>query len=153
MSIRTYRHVPWLVVSTLVLLFAGGTAVMIVARAVGTGTYEFWVKAVLFLVPIALFMFFVAGQFRVRTVIDDEAVSQFWVTRSYRIPLGEITGIEMDEAGRRFFLRVHRGEETYEIMPCHVVWAPFMTKAPRALVRVEADLRRSTGTPSGRNAV
>ncbi|KHD72166.1 hypothetical protein [Actinoplanes utahensis] len=145
MSIRTYRHVPWLVVSALVLLFAGGTAATIIDRAIDEGTYEYWVKAMLFLVPIALFLFFVAGQFRVRTVIDDEAVSQFWVTRSHRIPLDEITGIEMDEAGRRFFLRVFRGEETYEVIPCHVVWAPFMTKAPRAAVRVEADLRRSTG--------
>ena len=71
MSIRTYRHVPWLVVSALVLLFAGGTAAMIIDRAIDEGAYEYWVKAMLFLVPIALFLFFVAGQFRVRTVIDD----------------------------------------------------------------------------------
>jgi len=149
MSMRTYRHVPWLVASTVVLLIDAGWIGALLYRGFADPSYEYWVKAVLFLLPLGAFAYFLVGQFRVRTVIDDEAVTQHWITKSFRIPLHEITGMEMDEAGRRFFLRVFRGEETYELIPCHTVLAPFAVKAPRALVRVEAELHRLTGAGAG----
>ena len=146
---RTYRHVPWLVASMVVLLVDASWIGALVFRGVENPSYEYWVKAVLFLLPLGAFAYFLVGQLRIRTVIDDEAVTQHWITKSFRIPLDEITGMEMDEAGRRHFLRVFRGEETYEIIPCHTVWGPFAAKAPRALTRVEAELHRLTGAGAG----
>ncbi|KUL37575.1 hypothetical protein [Actinoplanes awajinensis] len=140
---RVYRHVPW--------LFAAGLIVAALTGAVGAGLvtllHELSVatvcKAAVALLFYVVVVAFPLLSFRWRTVIDDEAVTQHWITRTYRIPLAEITGLERDAAAHRWFLRIHAGEKTFEVIPCPVYRRPggaFGATPPRTLLAAEADL-------------
>ncbi|SDS20838.1 hypothetical protein [Actinoplanes derwentensis] len=149
MSSRTYRHLPWLGWCFVVLSMLAGGAVAVVLPAVREPAADTVSKAVFGLFLIAVCALFPVGCFRMRTVIDDEAVTQYWITRSFRVPLGEITGAELSDGGHRWFLRVFRGEETYEIIPCMVVFRPgglVFPRPPRVLAEVDADLTARLGS-------
>jgi hypothetical protein len=76
-------------------------------------------------------------------VVDDENVTQHWITSTYRIPLAEITGLERDADSHRWYLRVRTGEKTFEVIPCYVFrrpGGPFNTAPPRTLLAVQADI-------------
>lgn len=140
---RTYRHLPWLGWCSLLLTLLLGGAVAAVRPAISSPAADTVSKAVFVVFWVALFALFPLGCLRIRTVIDDEAVTQYWITRSFRIPLAEITDVELDDGVKRWFLRVHQGERTYEIIPCMVVSSPggnLFPDPPRALLDVYTDL-------------
>jgi hypothetical protein len=108
-------------------------------------------KALVGLAPLSLLAaFLVVGGIRTRTVIDDGAVTQHWILRSYRIPFGEITGVEQERSALyRWFLRVHCGERTFEVIPCQVFAAPggpFSPGPPLAMLAVEAEIEARVGS-------
>jgi hypothetical protein len=143
MSIRTYRHLPWLGWCTFFLVAFGAGGVAAIVSMVREPAVDTITKGLFGLMLVVLFGAFPAGSFRIRTVVDDEAVTQHWITRSYRIPLNEITGLELDDGVQRWFLRVRQGEKTFEIIPCMVIFRPhglLFPRPPRALFAVEADL-------------
>src|SRR5687767_5070504 len=110
MSMRSYRHVPWLVWCSVFLLALAGGLVAVIASVIANPAVDTVSKAVFGVFLIVLFGAFPLASFRMRTVIDDEAVTQHWITSRYRIPLDEITGVELaDDGSHRWFVRVFRG--------------------------------------------
>lgn len=142
---RVYRHRPWRVSSSAGVLLLAGFTIPIWQHAL----FPFRIASIPIIfvgvTPIAALIAFLLLSLRIRTVVDDEAVTQHWISRSYRIPLDEITGIETDEGVGRWFLRLHCGERTFEVIPCPtVLW--MLAQAigpPRALLACRADIERS----------
>lgn len=145
-DVRVYRHRPFLAATVLGLLLVAAGIWTIVSWFVRGPSYESGVKALLFLVPLLAFAAFLVLSWRVRTVVDDTGVTQYWIRRSYRVPFAEITGIEVDYGSGRWFLRVHSGERSAEIIPCHIV-RPWSRGAagvpPRTLIDVRVDLEQA----------
>ncbi|WP_328476587.1 hypothetical protein OHA21_22270 [Actinoplanes sp. NBC_00393] len=143
MPSRTYRYRPWLAWSAVVLLFTIGFAVPVVGYVFREASIAAVAKAFLILVPLTAFAAFLIGGCRVRTVIDDEAITQHWITSTYRIPYAEITGLERDASSSRWFLRILRGEQTYEVIPCQqmaLLGGLLQPGPPLVLLAVEAEI-------------
>ncbi|HWS34564.1 MAG TPA: hypothetical protein VN408_17720 [Actinoplanes sp.] len=148
MPSRTHRYLPWLGWCTCFLLLLAAAAVSIVAAVIREPAADTVTKAIAGLFLVVVCALFPLGSFRMRTVVDDEAVTQYWITRSYRIPLGEITGLELAGGGRRWFLRVFQGEKTYEIIPCLVVGrlSDYLgPRPPAVLAEVAEDIETRLG--------
>jgi putative Ca2+/H+ antiporter (TMEM165/GDT1 family) len=145
----TYRHRAWVVVTAVFLAADLAGLVSVVAGTLTDWAFASTVKGVVsafFLLVVAAVL--VAG-LRIRTEVDSEAVTQHWVTRSFRIPFAEITGVEVAHAMRRSFLRVRCGERTYEVLPCiwtRPSWLGDPVREPPGLLELEAVLgqRRKT---------
>ena len=149
MSSHVYRHRPWLAWSVVLLLLLAAMLapfVLRTAREPGIATVAGLFTAAL---PIGALAAFLVLGFRVRTEIDHEGLTQHWITTRYRIPFDEITAVEWDESGRRWFLRVWCGDRSFEVMPCQTL-GPFAPKPPHAMVAVslaiDDHLARVTGT-------
>lgn len=136
---RVFRHRPFLVVTGACLLLVGFSGYQIVGWVVGHHDFASVVKAFLLLMLLLAFALFLVAFWRVRTVVDDGGVTQYWISRSYRMAYEEITAIELDHAYRRWFLRVRCGERTFEVIPCHT-FSPFelssAARPPRAILAV-----------------
>lgn len=141
MSSRTYRYLPWLGWCSFLLLALASGAVLIVLPVIREPSADTGAKAAFGVFLAVVFALFPLGSFRMRTVIDDEAITQHWITRSYRIPLDEVTDVELAGGDHRWFLRVFRGEQTYEIIPCLVIAAPsgYLGPRPPAVLSEVAD--------------
>lgn len=118
---RAYRYRPFLLWSLVPLVMAG-SAIRALIWPVGVDRdLGYLLKAA----PIGLlalaFGAFIVLMWRVRTVIDETGVTQHWISRSYRVSFDEITAVETDLFGSRWFLRVYHGEETAEFFPCFVI--------------------------------
>ncbi|MFI1988788.1 hypothetical protein [Actinoplanes sp. NPDC020271] len=140
---RIHRYVSWqfaVIVVVLTASFGGALAQVLGEEAIAAAT-----KAPFLILVYVVLVAFPVLSLRRRTVVDDEAVTQHWITSSYRIPLDEITGIERDGDYYRWFLRVRAGERTFEVIPCYVFRRPggvFSPGPPRALLAAEDDIRR-----------
>ena len=142
---RVYHHRPWRIFAGCgVLLFAGLT-VPIGQHALRPLRIESVPILFVGVTPLAAMILFLLLSMRIRTVVDDEAVTQHWISRSFRIPLDEITAVETDEALGRWFVRLRRGERTYEVIPCQTTRTVFAGASgpPRALIACRADIERS----------
>lgn len=142
MASSSYRHLPWLGWSALLLLLLGLVTVPILTAAFSAPSVRTVAAAYTGLLPItALGTLLVLGC-RVRTVVDDEGITQYWITRSYRIRWDEVTGLERDGAFYRWFLRVYcRDGRTFEIIPCQMLVSPggpLSPRPPKAMLAVEA---------------
>lgn len=116
---RVYRDWFWrgfLLVVSLILLSGMAAAVVTTVRRPNPER----VVAVLFLLAaLGALQAFAVLSWRIRTVVDDDGVTQYWVTRSYRIPWSEVTGMELAQGMGRWYVQVSRGEQTFEVMPCN----------------------------------
>ncbi|WP_306204484.1 hypothetical protein [Actinoplanes sp. RD1] len=139
---RTYRHWPWIVVNAAILLGVAALMVTLVVRAVRAPGFELVVTTTLAEVLLAVIALLLVRSRRIRTEIDDTAVTQHWVTRSFRIPFDEITAVEVTPEWGRWFLRIRCGERTYEVIPCHNIMFSIRpaNRPPRALSAVLDDL-------------
>ena len=140
---RVYRHWPFLAGTVVCLIVVLGCIGQLVSWAAGHRDVESVVKVILFLVPLFALAAFLVLVWRVRTVVDDTGVTQHWILREYRVLFAEITAIEPEYALRRWFLRVHCGERTYEVIPCHT-FLPWELSPPRALVAARIDIERAS---------
>lgn len=139
---RVHRHIAWLFMIVIVFLTASFGAGLV--EVLGELSVAAVCKAAFLILMYAVLVAFPIGTLRWRTVVDDEAVTQHWILNTYRIPLAEITGLERDGDFSRWFLRIHAGERTYEVIPCYVFRRPggaFSPGPPRTLLAVEADIR------------
>jgi hypothetical protein len=152
---RAYRHRPWLVLTTLLMLFVLVSMVRIIEATVRAPGFEAVVRAVIVLVPLAVAVGLLGLTWRIRTVVDDSGVTQHWITRSFYIPYADITDLEPVHVYSRWFLRVHCGERTFEVIPCMTfIWQALAAALgpPRAMVAARRDLeqRRVANTGDGR---
>ena len=108
------------------------------------GTMIGVVKAGIGLAILAVLAALLLLTWRVRTVVDDEGVTQHWITRRFRMPYGEITAVETEQVPGRWFLRVHRGDRTFEVIPCQspgpLAFSGATGRPPRALVAAQLDI-------------
>lgn len=104
---RVYRHWPFLASTVFLLLLEVDFVVMLVSWVVRAPSYESVVESILALVPLLAFGTFLVLVWRIRTVVDDTGVSQYWIRRSYRVPRAEITAVETENGLGRWFLRVY----------------------------------------------
>jgi hypothetical protein len=140
---RVYRHRPFLAATVVGLLLVAGWIGAVVTSFVRDPGYESALKALLFGVPLFAFAAFLVLMWRVRTVVDDSGVTQYWIRRSYRVRFDDITAVETEYGQGRWFLRLHCGEQTFEFIPCHVPLLLGMGGAgrpPRALRAVREEL-------------
>jgi hypothetical protein len=79
---------------------------------------------------------------RIRTVVDDTGITQYWVRRSYRVLFTEVTAIETEYGLGRWFLRIHSGERTAEFVPCHMLLSG-RGVPPRTLRAARLDIDRA----------
>ncbi|MEV6345477.1 hypothetical protein [Actinoplanes sp. NPDC051851] len=136
----TYRHLPWLGWSSFLLLIFGSGAVRMAATAISSPSINSVASAYTGLLLISPIIGFLALGFRVRTIVDDEAITQQWYLRAHRVPFTEITAVERDASSKRWFLRVHCGTETFEVIPCQLMvtaGGPFSPHPPKAMLAVE----------------
>ncbi|MCU7722807.1 hypothetical protein ODJ79_03690 [Actinoplanes sp. KI2] len=140
---RVYRHRPWQVGAVFLLALTAAMAFPALSQAYRNPGIDSIATAFVILVPLSAFAAFLILSRRVRTEVDDEAVTQHWITRRYRIPLAEITALEPDFALCRWFLRIHAGERTFETIPCQtLIWRPLAEALgpPRAMQAATADI-------------
>ena len=144
-SVRVYRHRPWLVLLTLVALALAAVVVKVVTMTVAEPGIQQVSRAVLVTAPLLVAAALCLLAYRIRTVIDDDGVTQHWVTRSFHVRFADITGVEVDHVYTRWFVRLYRGDETFEVIPCHTVLLHALSEVigpPRALVYARADIDR-----------
>ncbi|NJC73655.1 hypothetical protein HC031_28605 [Planosporangium thailandense] len=150
---RSYRHRPWLaftvVVSPVLLSFVG----VVLVHAVTHPSYR---SLMAVLVALAFFggaQAFVVLSWRMRTVVDDAGVTQYWILRQYRMQWSEVTAMELVRSVRRWYVRIHCGERTFETIPCLQLYgsvSPWQVRAlfglpsgaPRAAEAAYEDMRR-----------
>lgn len=141
---RVYRHAPWLVLTSVGALVVIAMTVPVAALPLRDPTFENIVKAGLGLAILAVLAALSLLTWRVRTVVDDEGVTQHWITRRFRMPYGEITAVETEQAPGRWFLRVHCGDRTFEVIPCQspgpLAFSGATGRPPRALVAAQLDI-------------
>jgi hypothetical protein len=135
-----YRYKPWLVASgaaLVLVLIAIGAAVRLVIVRPGLDSAA---KALILIVPLGAMAAFLVLGARIRTVVDDETVTQHWIRRSFRIPLDDISAVQIDEGQGRFFLRLHCGDRAFEVIPCQTVLPRAMLRMPLVLLAVRQDV-------------
>ena len=141
-----YRHISWAFLAVIAILtFSFGASLVALLREVNIATI---CKAAFLILIYLVLVAFPVLSLRWRTVIDDENVTQHWITSTYRIRIAEITGLERDADSHRWYLRIRTGEKTFEVIPCYVLRRPggaFNTAPPRTLLAVEADIETRLG--------
>jgi hypothetical protein len=140
---RVYRHRPWIVVGVLLQLLLLAPIAAAVSSAVVSPGIESGATALSLSGLLGLCGWLLVLSWRIRTVVDDEGVTQYWVTRSFRIRHSEITELEAEHVSSRWFLRAYCGERTFELIPCHtVIWSALSEALgpPRAMVAACRDI-------------
>jgi hypothetical protein len=144
-SPRTYRHRPWLVLSIVVPVLLVAMAAPAVRTAIQNPGIDSVATAIVVLAPLSALAAFLLLGCRVHTTVDDDGITQHWILRHYRMEFTDLPAIEVDRAFRRWFLRVRRGEQTIEIIPCQTILWPGLSEAlgpPRAMQACMADIER-----------
>jgi hypothetical protein len=144
-SPRAYRHRPWLVFSFVAPALLVAMAAPAVRPAIQTPGIESVAAGIVILAPLSALAAFLLLGSRVRTIVDDEGITQHWILRHHRMEFIDITGIEVDRAFRRWFLRVRCGEQTFEVIPCQTILWSGMSEAlgpPRAMQACMDDIER-----------
>jgi len=147
---RVYRHRPWLAGTVVLLALTTALAFPALHQAYRDPGLTSIATALVILIPLSAFAAYLVLSWRVRTEVDDEGVTQHWITRSYRIPFAEITALAPDFALYRWFLRIHCGDRTFETIPCQtVIWRPLAEALgpPRALQAARADIENRWPRP------
>lgn len=140
---RVYRDRFWRGLTLLVGLVAVAGIAALTARAVrspGVGSVVAALPVGAALIALTTYM---ALGWRVHTVVDDTGLTQHWISGQYRIEWPEVTDVEMDQAGgywARWFIRVYRGEHTFETVPCW--WWPWASVPPPTLLVAYRDIRQ-----------
>jgi hypothetical protein len=142
---RVYRHTPWLIVTTVVTALVVAMAVPLVGNAIRHPGLDKVLATTAALALMAGFVAFLLANWRIRTVVDGTGVTQHWISRTFHIPYEDITDLEPDQAGGRWFLRVFCGDRTFEVIPCHSAYllgfpGGGSPQPPEALVAAHADI-------------
>ena len=133
---KVYRYAPWLVLTAAGAILVIAMAVPVVGVALRTPTVDTIVKATLGLAVLAALEALLLLTWRVRTVVDDEGVTQHWIMRRFHLPYEDITALETERTDRRWFVRVHCGDRTFEVIPCPSPLATLFPGATQQLPRV-----------------
>jgi hypothetical protein len=146
---RVYRHVPWLVATVLLVLLLVVLLVPLAGVLIHDPSVRTVAGTLLWLAFTGALGSFLVLSWRVRTVVDEHGVTQHWVTRSFRIRYADITAVERENVPGRWFLRLHCGERTFEVIPCQSL--PFLLlpghgRPPKALTAAHADITAALKT-------
>lgn len=141
---RVYRHTPWLILTTALTALVAAMTIPLLAGAIRDPGFEKVAGTTLALALMGGFAAFLLANWRIRTIVDETGVTQHWISRTFHIPYEDITDLEPDQAGGRWFLRVFCGDHTFEVIPCHTAFLLGFpggaTRPPPALAAAHADI-------------